>query len=217
MGRYYLYYAPHDAPGGICLAYGNSLSGSFTEYAGNPIVARTWSPHYNVSHVSSPHVIWNESNRRFYLYFHGENNTTRLAWSDDGVNWSYTRKIFLAWSSDQRAWTVRQTAVVSPAPDGELQIANAHLALKDGIPHIIYNGSSGPVYVTRVGVEFDQEVHLGVLHRGLSGFPDSRRTAAPSFAQEGGTIHMFYESGLRLQARIARATAPARSGLSFPT
>lgn len=30
LGRYYLYYATHDAPGGICLAYGDSLEGPFT-------------------------------------------------------------------------------------------------------------------------------------------------------------------------------------------
>ncbi|MFD2352868.1 hypothetical protein ACFSTC_31615 [Nonomuraea ferruginea] len=40
LGRYYLYYAPHDAPGGICLAYGDSLAGPFTEYHANPIVSR---------------------------------------------------------------------------------------------------------------------------------------------------------------------------------
>ncbi len=89
LARYYLYYAPHDAPGGICLAYGNSLSGQFTEYAANPIISRSWSPHYSVSHVSSPHVIWDGQARQFYLYFHGENTTTRMAWSTDGVRFTY--------------------------------------------------------------------------------------------------------------------------------
>ncbi|MER6828207.1 hypothetical protein ABT352_19660 [Streptosporangium sp. NPDC000563] len=89
LGRYYLYYAPHDAPGGICLAYGNSLGGPFTEYPSNPIISRTWSPHYSVSHISSPHIIWNAADRRFYMYFHGENNTTRMAWSTDGVRFTY--------------------------------------------------------------------------------------------------------------------------------
>ncbi|NAS25872.1 hypothetical protein GT755_29840 [Herbidospora sp. NEAU-GS84] len=89
LGRYYLYYAPHDSPGGICLAYGNSLGGRFTEHPNNPIIANTWSPHYSVSHVSSPHIIWNAANRQFYLYFHGENNTTRMAWSTDGVHFTY--------------------------------------------------------------------------------------------------------------------------------
>ncbi|WJK38828.1 hypothetical protein O7608_20280 [Solwaraspora sp. WMMA2056] len=89
LARYYLYYAPHDRPGGICLAYGNSLAGPFTEYAGNPIVRRDWSPHYSVEHVSSPHVLWNSATRQFYLYFHGDNDTTRLAISSDGVRFTY--------------------------------------------------------------------------------------------------------------------------------
>ena len=87
--RYYLYYAPHDAPGGICLAYGNSLGGAFTEYEANPIIRNVWSPHYSVSHVSSPHIIWNSANRQFYLYFHGENTTTRMAWSTNGITFTY--------------------------------------------------------------------------------------------------------------------------------
>jgi hypothetical protein len=87
--RYYLWYAPHDAPGGICLAYGNSLGGQFTEYPANPIIGNVWSPYYSVSHVSSPHVIWHTSAKRFYLYFHGENTTTRLATSADGITFTY--------------------------------------------------------------------------------------------------------------------------------
>ncbi|MPY47469.1 glycoside hydrolase family protein [Streptomyces acidicola] len=93
LGRYYLYYAPHDAPGGICLAYGNSLAGPFTEYPSNPIVSNKWSPHYSVTHVSSPHVLWNQEAREFWLYFHGENTTTRLARSADGVHFTYDKVV----------------------------------------------------------------------------------------------------------------------------
>lgn len=89
LGAYYLYYAPHDAPGGINLAYANSPTGPWTEYANNPVIGRVWSPHYNVSHVSSPHAIWNTDENKLFLYFHGENSTTRLATSTDGVNFSY--------------------------------------------------------------------------------------------------------------------------------
>lgn len=77
-GRYYLYYAPHDSPGGICLAYADRLEGPYTEHPGNPIVDRVL-PTTTVSHVSSPHVVWNASSREFFLYFHGENTTTRVA------------------------------------------------------------------------------------------------------------------------------------------
>ncbi|AXK32560.1 hypothetical protein DVA86_07760 [Streptomyces armeniacus] len=93
LGRYYLYYAPHDAPGGICLAYGDSLEGPFTEYEGNPLVKRDWQPHYSVSHVSSPHVMWHEGERELWLYFHGENNTTRLARSKDGIQFTYDKVV----------------------------------------------------------------------------------------------------------------------------
>ncbi|MEU0239407.1 hypothetical protein ABZ234_17120 [Nocardiopsis sp. NPDC006198] len=88
-GRFLLYYAPHDAPGGICLAYADSPEGPFTEHPGNPIVSRTWSPHYSVSHVSSPHVMWNAEHREMWLYFHGENTTTRLARSRNGIDFDY--------------------------------------------------------------------------------------------------------------------------------
>jgi len=93
LARYYLYYAPHDPPGGICLAYGNRLDGQFTEYPNNPIVSNVWSPYYSVTHVSSPHVIWNAANSQFYLYFHGENTTTRMAWSTDGIHFTYHGRV----------------------------------------------------------------------------------------------------------------------------
>ncbi|WP_369030254.1 MULTISPECIES: hypothetical protein [Streptomyces] len=93
LGRYYLYYAPHDPPGGICLAYGDSLEGPFTEYPANPIVSNNWAGHYSVSHVSSPHVLWNADEKEFWLYFHGENHTTRLARSADGIHFTYDKVV----------------------------------------------------------------------------------------------------------------------------
>ncbi|MCP3012857.1 hypothetical protein NGM33_05890 [Nocardiopsis dassonvillei] len=88
-GRFLLYYAPHERPGGICLAYADSPDGPFTEYPHNPVVANVWNPHYDVSHVSSPHVMWNSEHREMWLYFHGENTTTRLARSRDGIDFTY--------------------------------------------------------------------------------------------------------------------------------
>lgn len=93
LGRYYLYYAPHNYPGGICLAYADSLEGPFTEYPNNPIVSNIWEPHYDVSHVSSPHVLWHTKNRELWLYFHGENTTTRLARSSDGIHFTYDKTV----------------------------------------------------------------------------------------------------------------------------
>ncbi|MEU4690949.1 hypothetical protein [Actinoplanes sp. NPDC023714] len=83
-GRYYLYYAPHEKPGGICVAWADSLAGPFTSSAGNPIIDNVL-PSTTVSHVSSPHVTWIPSARQFYLYYHGENTTTRVARSSDGL------------------------------------------------------------------------------------------------------------------------------------
>ncbi|MCO8274818.1 hypothetical protein M1L60_29900 [Actinoplanes sp. TRM 88003] len=85
-GRYYLYYAPHEKPGGICVAWANSLNGPFTEHPGNPIIDNVLPGGGTVSHVSSPHVTWIPETRQFHLYWHGENTTTRVARSSDGIN-----------------------------------------------------------------------------------------------------------------------------------
>jgi hypothetical protein len=89
VGRFYLYYAPHNAPGGICLAYADKLEGPWKEYEANPIIRREWPPHYKVSHVSGPEAIWIEEEHRLFLYYHGENNVTRFASSIDGINFQY--------------------------------------------------------------------------------------------------------------------------------
>jgi hypothetical protein len=89
LGTYYMYYAPHNSPGGICLAYANSLNGPWTEYSSNPLISNVWSPFYSVSHVSSPHAIWNTVDGKLYLYFHGENSVTRVASSTDGRTFTY--------------------------------------------------------------------------------------------------------------------------------
>lgn len=87
--RYYLFYAPHDAPAGCCVAVSNSLDGPWIEYADNPVVSKEWDDNYKVSHVSSPWVMWNEVYGCWFMYFHGENDVTRYATSDDLVNWEY--------------------------------------------------------------------------------------------------------------------------------
>jgi hypothetical protein len=91
LGTYYLYYAPHDSPGGINLAYSNSLNGPWTEYNANPLISNNWAPHHNVSHVSSPSIIWNTAANKYYMYYHGENNVTRIASSTNGINFTYEK------------------------------------------------------------------------------------------------------------------------------
>ena len=85
--RYYLYYAPHENPGGICVAFADSLDGPFHEYAGNPLIDR-FLPTTTVTHVSSPHVTWDAATRQFFCYFHGENTVTRVARSTDGLHFT---------------------------------------------------------------------------------------------------------------------------------
>lgn len=85
--RYYLYYAPHENPGGICVAFADSLEGPFTQYPGNPLIDR-FLPTTTVSHISSPHVTWDAATKQFFCYFHGENTVTRVARSTDGIHFT---------------------------------------------------------------------------------------------------------------------------------
>ena len=89
LGKYYMYYAPHNAPGGICLAYASSLHGPWIEYTGNPLITNQWLPYYDVGHVSSPHAIFIPEESRLFLYYHGDNDTTHYAVSEDGVTFTY--------------------------------------------------------------------------------------------------------------------------------
>ncbi|SPO06341.1 uncharacterized protein DNG_09030 [Cephalotrichum gorgonifer] len=89
LGEWYLYYAPHDDPGGISLMYAESLDGPWTEYANNPVIKNVWKPNYSVPHVSSADPIWNKEAGRLFVYFHGSNSQTRWAETDDGVKFDY--------------------------------------------------------------------------------------------------------------------------------
>ena len=93
LGEYYMYYGPHDSPGGISLSYADSPEGPWTEYEANPVISRNNPPHYSVSHVASAHPIWIEEENKLYMYFHGENNTTRLSTSEDGIHFEYEKVV----------------------------------------------------------------------------------------------------------------------------
>ncbi|MBL0888320.1 hypothetical protein HGK34_18865 [Myceligenerans sp. I2] len=246
LGAWYMYYAPHDAPGGICLAYADSLDGPWHEYSGNPVISRNWSPHYSVSHVSSPHALWNDADGKLYLFFHGENTTTRVATSTDGRTFTYegtvmttamlpsdvtetsyarvfphptqagihimlfmgnqagTRKIFIGWShSLTSGWQAKPQPLISPAAGEGGQLSGAHYWSRNGGGHVVYHSGSGAIHVADVGTSFDRENHLGVLYTE----PVATRAAAPSFAEENGRLHMFYEAGQRGNTNIAIARA----------
>lgn len=247
---WYLYYAPHNDPGGICLAYADSLTGRFTEYPDNPVIPNVWAPHYSVPHVSSPHAHYNAADRHIYLYFHGDNRTTRVARSADGVHFEYvatvvttammpagvseasyarvfdhptdpelyimllmgnqsgTRKIFIGWSHKLTSgWKVKPKPLLTPGPGEGGQLSGAHYWSRNGGGHVVYHSGAGTMHVADVGLGFDRERHLGVLHSPLSGSPDNGRAAAPSFAEDGGRLYMFYEAGRRDHTRIALAGA----------
>jgi hypothetical protein len=97
---YYMYYAPHDAPGGICLAHAPSIEGPWKEHAGNPLIQKDWPPHHQVGHVSAPHAIWVAEESRLFVYYHGDNDQTHYAVSQDGIRFSYGGVAL-----DQRAYT----------------------------------------------------------------------------------------------------------------
>ena len=114
LGRYYLYYAPHNAPGGICLAYADAPEGPWKEYEANPLITRDWAPHYRVSHVSGPHALWIEEEKKLFVYYHGENDVTRFASTTDGIHFQYegvsvTTKDFDAISEASYARVFRYT------------------------------------------------------------------------------------------------------------
>ena len=89
MAAYYLYYAPHDPPGGICLACAPSIEGPWKEHTGNPRILKDWSPHYHVGHVSAPHAIWVPEESQMFVYYHGDNDQTHYAVSNDGRVFTY--------------------------------------------------------------------------------------------------------------------------------
>lgn len=86
-GKYYLYYAHHDPMSGIGCAVAASITGPYTKLADlsgsdrkNSMVLSV--PNYSPdgpnpgdpSHYSSPCVIWNKDEQRWFMYFHYYNH-----------------------------------------------------------------------------------------------------------------------------------------------
>ncbi|GAB6937967.1 hypothetical protein ACQP60_08255 [Isoptericola variabilis] len=259
LGTYYMYYAPHERPGGIALAYSDSIDGPWTEYDGNPLISNSWSPHYEaVSHISSPHAVWVEGEQKLFLYFHGENTITRYATSDDGVHFDYggtavqrddttgretsyakvfeqsvpglgnrylmlfmdnpanalpgqdgpvARRIRWAVSDDARSWEIQPEPLVTPRGIEEPNASGPFFLRWEGRHLVVFHASDGNMHAVDVGQNFDQEIHLGVVHDSLADAPDSGRSAAPTFYFDGRTAHMYYEAGGRLTATIGHAVA----------
>ncbi|MER7892035.1 hypothetical protein ABTX15_19670 [Micromonospora sp. NPDC094482] len=259
LGTYYLYYAPHERPGGISLAYADSIDGPWTEYAANPLVGNTWLPHYStVSHVSSPHAVWVEGEDKLFLYFHGENSITRYATSADGIHFDYggtavsrdattggetsyarvfeqsvprlgsrylmvfmdnptaalpgptgpvSRRIRWAVSPDARTWTIQPEPLITPQGSEGPNASGPFFLRWQDRNLVIFHAADGNMHAVDVGENFDQEVHLGVVHDSMDVAPDLGRSAAPTFYFDGRTAHMYYEAGGRLTATIGHAVA----------
>jgi hypothetical protein len=259
LGRYYLYYAPHDAPGGICMAYADDLQGPWKEFAKNPLISRDWTPYYQVSHVSGPHALWNEGEKCLFLYFHGENSETRLATSRDGIHFTYdrtvmttadipevseasygrvfehklpgvdnrfimllmgnnhgTRRIYLAWSKDGRAWTSRAQPFMD-APPGTDQVAGAWLLTWKGRDYMIahanansgegINGVGFDLYLNEVSEDFTMARPLGKFMKANAFGAENPALMSPCVFEENGSLHLFVNIGPRLNNTIALAVA----------
>ncbi|MFI7490497.1 hypothetical protein ACIBXA_19155 [Micromonospora echinaurantiaca] len=259
LGTYYMYYAPHERPGGIALAYADSIDGPWTEYQANPLISNTWLPHYpTVSHVSSPHAVWVEGEGKLFLYYHGENSITRYATSDDGIHFSYggtavardettggetsyarvfeqsvprlgtrylmvfmdnptaalpgptgpvSRRIRWAVSNDARTWAIQPEPIVTPQGIEGPNASGPFFLRWNGRNLVIFHAADGNMHAVDVGENFDQEIHLGIVHDSMSAAPDLGRSAAPTFYVDGRTMHMYYEAGGRLTATIGHAVA----------
>jgi hypothetical protein len=75
---------------------------------------RDWAPHYKVSHVSGPHALWIDEEKKLFVYYHGENDVTRFASTTDGIHFQYegvpaTTKDFDAISEASYARVFRYT------------------------------------------------------------------------------------------------------------
>jgi hypothetical protein len=109
INRYYLYYAPHENPGGIFLSTAPTLDGPWTEYDGSPgmspgtVIDFAWAAAQSEivrngaeRHISACQVVWNEVQDKYIMYFHGPNTTTHYATSEDLVNWTFGASILIA-------------------------------------------------------------------------------------------------------------------------
>jgi len=109
IDRYYLFYSPHENPGGMYLSTAPTLDGPWTEYDGTQGMSAGTVIDYNwavtqsdiikngaENHISACQVVWNEVQDKYIMYFHGPNTTTHYATSDDLVNWTFGASILVS-------------------------------------------------------------------------------------------------------------------------
>ncbi len=93
LDRYYLYYTPHENPGGMYLSTAPTLEGPWTERG--TVIDLAWAKAVKnnsvntASHISGCFVDWNEELNKYIMYFHGPNSVTHYATSDNLITWSF--------------------------------------------------------------------------------------------------------------------------------
>lgn len=93
LDRYYWYHTPHDDPGGMYLYTGPTLDGPWTEQGIK--MTNDWAKQngLNTSHISSCHIIWNNVYNKYFMYFHGNNDQTNYATSDNLLDWTFGKTV----------------------------------------------------------------------------------------------------------------------------
>jgi hypothetical protein len=97
LDRYYLFYTPHENPGGMYLSTAPTLDGPWTER--NTVIDLNWAKQVtgsnvsNADHISACQVVWNDVYKKFFMYFHGPNSTTHYATSDNLKDWTFGKSI----------------------------------------------------------------------------------------------------------------------------
>ncbi|MEJ1089083.1 hypothetical protein WDU99_12240 [Microbacterium sp. Mu-80] len=187
LGEWYVYYAPHDAPGGINVMYADSLDGPWTHYEGNPIVKSTWDGHYDVSHVSSPDVAWNDDAGEVFLYFHGENNTDRYATSADGLSFDYGGVVMTTQQFGQNATETSYNRVFeNPFPENGWEYAM----------YFMVNDTSN---VRRIGLAYSHDMISWEAQPGWVVEPtavEGANVAGPELWEWNGTYYVLYGSSV---------------------
>lgn len=187
LGEWYVYYAPHDAPGGINLMYADSLDGPWTQYDANPIVSNTWDDHYDVSHVSAPDAVWNPQTEEVFLYFHGENSTDRYASSTDGVSFEYGGVVM---STEQFGRNSTETSYnrIFPNPFPE-----------NGWEYAMYFMVNDTSNVRRIGLAYSHDMIAWEPQPGWVVEPtavEGTNVAGPELWEWNGTYYVLYGSSV---------------------
>jgi regulation of enolase protein 1 (concanavalin A-like superfamily) len=225
LGEWYLYFAPHDNPGGIALMYGDSPAGPWTEFADNPIIENEWLPHYAaVPHVSSPDAFWNEEEQKLFVYYHGDNGTTRFATTTDGYTFEYGG-VAVTNAEGGPGTTETSYARVFEHPDPDSEFGYAMFYMDNTQPNIrrirlaeSVDGRQWQVRPTPVvipgavegqnvsgGNLWEWDGQLYVIYHASSGTIYAR-TIDKTLTQVGQPLELFKSSGVG--ADVGRAAAP---------